>query len=159
MALINRPDVKIVSGGQTGVDRAALDIAIEQSMQHGGWCPRGRKAEDGTIDSRYKLMETESDDYLERTRRNIEDTDGTLILNTGTLKGGTALTRQFAEKMGKPCLVVDPQFTDTIEHVRQWIMENDIHTLNIAGPRSSKNKSIYQLSRHYLMQLFSGTHD
>lgn len=159
MALINNPDIKIVSGGQTGVDRAALDAAIELSMKHGGWCPRGRRAEDGAIHSRYKLMETESGEYLERTRRNIEDSDGTLILNTGTLEGGTALTRQFADKTGKPCLVVDPQSTDTIERVRQWIMENDIGTLNIAGPRSSKNKSIYQLSLHYLMQLFSWTHD
>jgi predicted Rossmann fold nucleotide-binding protein DprA/Smf involved in DNA uptake len=93
---------KIVSGGQTGVDRAALDIALALGIPCGGWCPRGRGAEDGVIPARYPLQETCSHDYAERTRRNVIDSDGTLILAIGALHGGTLLTAQLAEKAASP---------------------------------------------------------
>ncbi|MCX7173435.1 MAG: putative molybdenum carrier protein [Proteobacteria bacterium] len=85
---------KIVSGGQTGVDRAALDWAVQQGIPHGGWCPKGRIAEDGAIDSRYELQETNSAKYPQRTKQNIIDSDGTLILNSGELDGGSLETRE-----------------------------------------------------------------
>src|SRR2546429_554237 len=98
---------KIISGGQTGVDRAALDVALELGLPCGGWCPRGRRAEDGPIDSRYPLRETNALAYPVRTRWNVRDSDGTLILTRGRPDRGTALTRDLAERMGKPLLTVD----------------------------------------------------
>src|SRR5207247_8623955 len=98
---------KLISGGQTGVDRAALDVALELGLPCGGWCPRGRRAEDGPIDARYPLQETRSAAYPVRTRWNVRDADGTLILMRGRPDRGTALTRELAEAMNKPLLVVD----------------------------------------------------
>ncbi|MFN9985084.1 MAG: putative molybdenum carrier protein, partial [Pirellula sp.] len=102
---------KIISGGQTGVDRAALDAAIELGIPHGGWCPRGRRAEDGAIPTRYQLKEIEGIDYSERTRRNILESDATLILTSGPLQGGTLLTFNLCNKLGRPVRVVqlEPQ--------------------------------------------------
>ncbi len=147
--------MRIVSGGQTGVDRAALDIAIALGIEHGGWCPLGRKAEDGVIDSRYQLIETRSADYRTRTRKNVEAADGTLIINRGSLLGGSALTRQFAAACHKPCLIVDPTAPEAVELCRQWIQENHIQTLNIAGPRVSKDSAIYELGYQFLLRLFT----
>ncbi|HOW77406.1 MAG TPA: putative molybdenum carrier protein [Candidatus Competibacteraceae bacterium] len=98
--------LKIVSGGQTGVDRAALNVGLALGWPVGGWCPKGRRAEDGRIPDRYPLSETPERNYQTRTGRNIEDSDGTLILNLGTLEGGTALTASHACQIGKPCLIV-----------------------------------------------------
>ena len=102
-----KPIRKIVSGGQTGVDRAALDVALELGVACGGWCPKGRRAEDGTIAERYPLTETSTRAYPERTRRNVLDSDGTLILARGRPTGGTALTIKIAAETGKPCFIVD----------------------------------------------------
>ena len=96
----------IVSGGQTGVDRAALDVAIAIGIGHGGWCPAGRLSEDGTIPSRYDLQETDSPEYPVRTEKNVIDSDATLLLYEGRLKGGTLLTRRICVRHGKPDLVV-----------------------------------------------------
>lgn len=101
------PIEKVVSGGQTGVDRAALDVAAEYGLACGGWCPRGRKAEDGPIPSSYPLRETPSGTYAQRTEWNVRDSDATLILTMGEPTGGTELTRSLAEELGKPCLIVD----------------------------------------------------
>jgi len=92
----------IISGGQTGTDRAALDFAIAHGIPHGGWCPLGRRAEDGVLDPRYRLRETESKSYRQRTRRNVADSDATLILNLGELADGSLATRQLAERASKP---------------------------------------------------------
>ena len=107
---------KFFPGGQTGVDRAALDVAIELGIPRGGWCPKGRRAEDGVIAKHYPLRETPSTDYRERTRRNVRDADGTLIVTADELRGGTALTRAFAEKLRRPCLVVDPTQRTSVRH-------------------------------------------
>lgn len=148
----------IVSGGQTGVDRAALDCAIAHAIPHGGWCPSGRLAEDGVINSCYALTETESTEYQIRTRLNVEDTDGTLILSRQPLEGGTALTATLAESLRKPCLVVDPAKDSTISLVLEWLKDNAISTLNIAGPRASKQPDIYDQAYRFLDRLLKSLH-
>ena len=135
--------LKIVSGGQTGVDRAALDVALALGLPVGGWCPKGRRAEDGVIPDRYPLLETPERNYQARTRRNIEDSDGTLILNLSPLDGGTALTADLARQMGKPCLMV--ALEDGIEPTafQEWLDAHPIAVLNVAGPRESKRPGVY----------------
>lgn len=148
---------KIISGGQTGVDRAALDVALEQGVTCGGWCPCGRKAEDGAIDKKYPLRETPSSQYAERTERNVKESDGTLILTTGPLTGGTALTKSFAERHQRPCYVVDLVDDDGHEDISIWINENMIKILNVAGPRGSQRPEIYSLAASFLRQLLAET--
>jgi hypothetical protein len=135
--------LKIISGGQTGADRAALDVALTLSLPIGGGCPKGRRAEDGMIPDRYPLTETPEADYDTRTRRNVEDSDGTLILNLGTLDGGTALTVAHARQIGKPCLVVALEEGIEPATFRDWLAENHITVLNVAGPRASKRPGVY----------------
>ncbi len=151
------PIAKIISGGQTGVDRAALDVAIELEVPCGGWCPRGRLAEDGVVPDRYPLHETRSAEYAERTEQNVVDADGTLIIATGPLTGGTALTVESAHRWNKPCLVVDPQDTPDVGLIVTWLKHHQIETLNIAGPRESKYPGIYEQARHFLRKLFRNT--
>jgi aryl-alcohol dehydrogenase-like predicted oxidoreductase len=137
---------KVISGGQTGVDRAALDWALANGIAHGGWCPRGRRAEDGVLPAHYLLQETESAGYRQRTKRNIQDSDGTLIVNRGELTGGTLLTQDLARKLGKPCHVIDAEHGPTpaaAAALLAWITANRVRTLNIAGPRESKQAGIY----------------
>lgn len=139
----------IVSGGQTGVDRAALDFAIRHGYPHGGWAPRGRKAEDDLIPLKYQLTELADGGYRQRTRRNVADSDGTLILNVGELDGGTLATQAFAQKRGKPHLVVqlDAGVTaDVASDVLAWLREYTVKTLNVAGPRESKRPGVYRLT-------------
>ncbi|MDE0513304.1 MAG: putative molybdenum carrier protein [Gammaproteobacteria bacterium] len=144
---------KIVSGGQTGVDRAALDCAIALDIPHGGWCPAGRAAEDGIIPGRYHLVETDSPEYVDRTRKNVEDSDGTLILNRNQLEGGTAATLGFARSCGKPVLVVDLDSPLALDEIRNWLLANKIKQCNVAGPRESKIPGIYRQAYRYLMEL------
>lgn len=135
---------KVCSGGQTGVDRAALDAALEVGVSAGGWCPRGRRAEDGEIAVEYPFVETPSDDYRQRTEWNVRDTDATLILYRLSLTGGTALTRKFAESLGKPCLAVELGQDDAAAVIDDWIAEHQIAVLNVAGPRESGCPGIRQ---------------
>lgn len=146
---------KIVSGGQSGVDRAALDAALALGIPCGGWCPKGRHAEDGIIPAHYPLTETTSKDYRVRTRRNVREADGTLILSRGPLSGGTALTRRLAKEMGKPCLVVDLAQRPRVSDVRAWLASNNIRTLNVAGPRESSQPGMHALARRLLQRVFS----
>ena len=134
---------KIVSGGQTGVDRAALNVGLALGLPVGGWCPRGRRAEDGVIPDRYPLLETPERNYQARTRRNIEDSDGTLILNLGPLDGGTALTADLARQIGKPCLVVALEAGIEPAVFQDWLATHHITVLNVAGPRESKRPGVY----------------
>ena len=141
---------KIISGGQTGVDRAALDLTLEAGIPCGGWCPRGRKAEDGTIDFRYPLEETHSADYRVRTERNVRDSDGTLVITSGPMKGGTALTVTLARKYKKPCLAVDLASGGDHETVTEWVKKNGIRILNVAGPRESETPGIHDRTIDFL---------
>lgn len=141
---------KIVSGGQTGVDRAALDVAIALRIAHGGWCPAGRRAEDGRIPARYRLRETTSREYRVRTTRNVADADATLILCDGPLRGGTALTARVGAERRKPLLVVDLADPPPPADVRAWIVANGLETLNVAGPRESTAPGIHRRAAAYL---------
>jgi hypothetical protein len=145
---------KIISGGQTGVDRAALDIAIELNITHGGWCPKGCKAEDGVIPAKYHLQETPSDRYSERTEWNVRDSDGTLIIIKNLPPtGGTKLTIDKALKLKKPCFILDLSKEPQIDDFIIWITTNHIRTLNVAGSRESQNPGIYNMACVVLRKL------
>lgn len=141
---------KIVSGGQTGVDRAALDMALELGIPCGGWCPRGRRAEDGPIPAHYPLQETDSPEYPVRTERNVRDSDATLILNLGPLEGGTALTLKLARAHKKPHRVVDLSQTIDPASIRAWIETEQVQVLNVAGPPESARPGIYTKALEFL---------
>lgn len=141
---------RIVSGGQTGVDRAALDVALELSFSCGGWCPKGRRAEDGTIPDRFPLTETPTDSYEQRTLWNVRDSDGTLVLTEGAPSGGTALTAETARSLGRPLLLVDLNQRPDPDAVRDWLKLAGIRVLNIAGPRESQMPGIYRRAREFL---------
>lgn len=147
---------EIVSGGQTGADRAALDFAIRHhGYSHGGWVPKGRIAEDGPIPLKYQLTELEGG-YRQRTRRNVEDSDGTLVLNLGELADGSLLTLQFAERIGKPAIAVQLEDSDTETHaseVLKWLDANAIQVVNVAGPRESKRPGVYAQALAFLKVL------
>jgi Circularly permutated YpsA SLOG family len=150
---------RIVSGGQTGVDRAALDFAISHGISHGGWCPAGRVAEDGPISEIYRLQETSTAVYSERTIRNVEDSSATLILYHRKLAGGTKLTMETARRLNRPFLLVDLHTADQYgdeQRVRIWLNDLRPPVLNIAGPRESGNPGIYQRARNLLDKVFSG---
>jgi len=146
---------KVVSGGQTGVDRAALDVALEHGIPCGGWCPRGRLAEDGPIPSRYPLVETPTDRYPQRTEWNVRDSDGTLAIVRGHARGGTAFTLRVAEAMRRPHRVVDLGVDPQAADVRLWIAVHAIRTLNVAGPRESDSPGIQAEAAAFLRQLLS----
>lgn len=145
--------MKIVSGGQTGVDQAALDVALELDIVCGGWCPLGRRSEDGVIDARYSLQETPTRDYPQRTEWNVRDSDATLILTHGKPDGGTALTRRLARAYKKPCKVIDFQKSEFPEVVAAWLVEHGVQTLNVAGPRESSQPGIGAEARDFLKRL------
>jgi hypothetical protein len=141
-------DVKIISGGQTGADRAALDFAIEHSIPHGGWVPKGRIAEDGRIPDSYQLHEMPNDSYTRRTEQNVIDSDGTVIISHGKLTGrsGSAYTAKMARRHKRPWLHLDMgklSVEQAVQILRSWIAENRIEVLNVAGPRQSRDPKIY----------------
>lgn len=149
---------KIISGGQTGVDRAGLDAALAFGIPIGGFCAKGRGAEDGTIPDQYPMTELESLESFYRTEKNVIESDGTLILNIGDLTEGTRLTHDFTVQYGKPSLVVQLDAAEIVkpEHVVRWINAQYISTLNIAGPRESKVPGgIYNKAKAYLEQVFN----
>lgn len=141
---------RIVSGGQTGVDRAALDVALDWNIPIGGWCPRGRRAEDGPIADRYLLKETKSPNYNVRTRLNVRDSDGTLILMQYEPVGGTALTASIAEQDRKPLHIVDLAIHPDPQPVIEWLTLHNIKILNIAGPRESTFPGIGEQTAEFL---------
>ena len=145
---------RILSGGQTGADRAALDWAIRRGIAHGGWCPRGRRAEDGPIAPRYVLIETPSRDYEQRTRWNVRDSDGTLIVSRSpALTGGSAFTARCAERLAQPWLHVHPGADDP-QAIRAFLERHRIRTLNVAGPRTSTDSQIYDYAIEVLERAF-----
>ncbi len=137
--------IRLVSGGQTGADRAALDFAIEHGIPHGGWCPRGRKAEDGIIPARFRLRETPSAGYSQRTEWNVRDSDGTVIFTVADrLQAGSMKTAQFAQQYGKPCLHLAAQ-RPGVDHaavLRCFVQQHRLKVLNVAGPRGSEEPTI-----------------
>ena len=146
---------KIVSGGQTGVDRAALDLALELGMPCGGWCPRGRRAEDGSIGTCYPLQETPSEDYAQRTEWNVRDSDATLVLVCGEVSGGTAQTVECAIRLSKPYFVLDLAHCSGSKELHAWISRHKISILNVAGPRESKSSGIYREALRVLRELLA----
>ena len=144
----------IISGGQTGVDRAALDAATSLDIQIGGWCPKGRLAEDGKIPERYPLRETESEDYVARTRCNVRDSDATLILTIGPFDHGTHITRQYVDMLGKQHRIVDFEYLQDPVSILNWLLENQVRQLNVAGPREGNAPGIYDQSYRWLLKLF-----
>lgn len=131
---------QIISGGQTGVDRGALDAALEAQFPCGGWCPAGRAAEDGPIPAHYPLTPLARGGYRERTRQNVLDSDGTVILYRSTLTGGTLLTWNLCRRTGKPHCLVDAARTDPLSaalDLARFVDAHPVQMLNVAGPRLS----------------------
>ena len=139
--------MKIISGGQTGADQAALDAAIALKIPYGGWLPRGRKTENGPLSQRYALRELNSARYRDRTEKNILTADGTLIFSFGPLSGGSALTEALAIRHDRPFLHIDFELTDRTRAtalVAAWLQAMQIETVNVAGPRASSEPRIYE---------------
>lgn len=150
--------MRIVSGGQTGADRGGLDAAIELDIDHGGWCPRGRKAEDGHIPDHYRLVETGSSDYRKRTELNVRDSNATIIFVGEVLSGGSALTETYCDKHHKHCLVVylktGTPFPELMNQVHRFLEKWKPVTLNIAGSRESKVPGIQEMVQRLLVSTF-----
>lgn len=149
---------EVWSGGQTGVDRAAWDAAREAGLAIRGWVPRGRKAEDGTVPAKYQgLQETPTAAYRQRTSWNVRDTDATLILCRGPLRGGTAYTLAEAERRHRPALVLDLASGDPksgAARVCEWLVSVGGTRLNVAGPRASSDPAIYASAKALLSRLY-----
>jgi hypothetical protein len=140
---------KIISGGQTGVDQAALDVAMALGIPHGGWVPKGRKTENGALPDKYRLKVMPTSSYAKRTEQNVIDSEGTLIISLGPLTGGSELTHKTAILHDRPCLHIDLGTLNTfqaVKTVRSWIVRHGIEILNIAGPRASENPEIYDMT-------------
>lgn len=149
---------KIISGGQTGADQAALDVAITLNIPHGGWIPKGRQTEDGPLPDKYQLHEMPTSSYPRRTEQNIVSSDGTVMLSHGNLTGGSALTRKLAKKHSKPWVHVDldkVSLSEAVEIIRIWVETNKIEVLNIAGPRASKDPEIYGKTLNILRRVLT----
>ena len=147
--------ITIISGGQTGVDRAALDTALAWGLPVCGWCPAGRRAEDGPIDARYPLKETPSAHYEQRTKWNVRDSGATLILFAEATSHGTAVTVQAAEALAKPCYSADPHQASDSASVAEWIRQHRISKLNVAGPRASEAPDAYASTCRFLDALLT----
>ena len=152
---------RIVSGGQTGADRAALEAAAAAGLAAGGWVPRGRLAEDGVVPDRYPgLVEAPSAEYAVRTRLNVRDSDATVVLSHGPVGGGTALTLELASKLGRPVLHLDLAALGRAEaavRLRGWLAAESPRVLNVAGPRASEDPAIFEATREVLLRALSAT--
>ena len=149
---------KIISGGQTGADQAALDFAIEKEIPHGGWLPKGRLTESGILPDKYNLQEMPTMSYSKRTEKNIRDAHGTLIVSHGRLSGGSALTWKLARKHGKPCIHLDLEgysVAVAAQMLNSWLQDCGIRTLNVAGARASKDFRIYKTVKDLLISALS----
>ena len=150
---------KIISGGQTGADRAALDFAISCNIPYGGWLPRGRKAEDGALDLKYRLREMPTTDYAKRTEQNVLEADGTVIVSHGFPVAGSALTLEFTRRHRRPCLHIDLNEMSpekAAEGLVSWLGGNVIRVLNVAGPRAGRDPIIYPAVMNLLQESIAG---
>ncbi len=145
----------VISGGQSGVDRAALDVARLLGLRCGGWCPRGRWAEDGPIDPAYPLTETPSARPIQRTVWNLRDSDATLVLLFGPARGGTLATLRHARLLGRPCRAVNLATPVSPMPSRRWIAARQIARLNVAGPRESEAPGIHRRAADFLLLLLA----
>jgi len=149
----------IVSGGQTGADRAAFDFALEHGIEIGGFVPKGRRAEDGKISASYpNLVETAKRNYMERTELNVQNSDATLIISHGKLTSGSLLTKKFAEKHQKPFLHIDfleSTIEESVKKTQKWLASIKCKRLNIAGSRASTDAEIYEKTKLFLAELFA----
>ncbi|PEN15227.1 molybdenum cofactor carrier [Longibacter salinarum] len=146
---------KVISGGQTGADRAALDAVMSVGIPSGGWCPKGRRAEDGDIPPRYPLRETPEEAVEQRTEWNVRDSDGTLILVLGEQDQGTQYTVEQADQYNRPTLTVTlPAASGDVERAASWLKNESIQVLNVAGPRESNAPGLYEHARTFLESLF-----
>lgn len=151
---------KVISGGQTGADQAALDAAIGAGVDYAGWLPKGRKTENGPLPLSYSLKEMASGNYRDRTAKNVRGADGTLIVSHGELTGGSLLTKSFAEKYGLPCLHIDcrkQKLDEAVALCESWLRHHNIGVLNIAGPRASGDPDIYDAARRLVGELLELT--
>ena len=151
--------MKFRTGGQTGVDRAALDALMKHKQEVGGWCPKGRKAEDGIIPERYPLRELDSESCADRTLANVRDSDATLIIHFGPLEGGTKLTQQFSQETQKPCLMINGDEivpTEGAKMLIKFLASHSIEELNVAGPRASEASRAYQYT-YMLIEVWART--
>ena len=154
---ISPTEFKLISGAQSGADRAGLDWAIALGIAHGGWCPKGRKSEDGPIDPKYSLQETPGANYLQRTEWNVRDSDATVIFTLASkLDGGSKQTANFAEQLRKPWIHiregVHPKF------LARFLTLRKVHTLNVAGKRESSHPGIYDFTRRMLSDAIEHSH-
>ncbi len=145
--------LKIISGGQTGVDRAGLDAAIELGLLYGGMIPKGRMAEDGMVPLKYTMTESDNPTYEHRTEQNVLNSDATLILSYLPMNGGTLMTKVHCDKHRKPYMVFNLKNHPKSE-ILDWLQKINPKILNIAGPRESKNPGIYEISKNILLKLF-----
>ena len=146
----------IVSGGQTGADRGAMEAAMDCGVSHFGFCPKGRLAEDGTIPATYNVYELKTKSYPERTNRNVEYADATLVFYSEEIEGGTALTIKSAQKYNRPYCIVNvshPDYLSQIDGVREWMNGKNILVLNVAGPRESKVPGMQEKVREFMTRL------
>ena len=149
---MSAPPFRLISGGQTGVDRGALDAALTLAIPIGGWCPRDRRAEDGPLDERYVLTETSSRSYRQRTEWNVRDADLTLILSPSPLTSGTLLTAKLAASLDKPVVTIDPYSFDASASIARELRRHQPEVLNVAGPRESLRPGIQTKVNEILLQ-------
>ncbi len=137
-------NIIIISGGQTGADRAALDFAIKQGIPHGGWCPKGRLALDGPLDAQYKLKETPAEEGPERTEWNVRDSDATVVFTLAEkATGGALATLRYAKKAKKPCLHLHRRILGTSEKLIAFTDKYSVKRLNVAGSTEADEPGIY----------------
>lgn len=148
------PLFRVISGGQTGVDRGALEAAIAFGLEHGGWCPAGRISEDGTIPSRYQLIELESPEYAPRTEKNVLESDATLIIYGRRLTSGTRLTALIAKRLHRPLLALRIDHRKAVSEICNWLYQIHPLTLNVAGPRGSTHPDIESECCELLLKVF-----
>ena len=158
-------ELKIVSGGQTGVDQGALEAAVDLGIEWGGWVPKGWRAENGTVPERFraKMQEHVSANYIVRTKKNVADSHATLILTDAyPISGGTLRTRDFCMNLMRSHLVVSFGEADAVEKVRKWLgqffaVEHPVpFVLNVAGSRESKSPGIQSRTRLFLDEVMNG---
>lgn len=150
VGLVIKKKMKIISGGQTGVDRAALDAAFECGVESGGWCPEGRIAEDGVIPEKYPVKELPGSGYRQRTKQNVLDSDGTVIIYFDSPSGGTKLTIALCVEQKRSYLLIDAkEFTvdSAVQKIEKFINQHSIITLNVAGPRASGERNAYDYAK------------